>query len=155
MLEDKQKQINKLRSNGSEAAVGVVQNGESKVSEEGGAKSSGMAEVLAESKEKDLMNSIELEFEQRNAELDRLFAENESRRRNREVPDYLCGMIVYLLIIDLGEINKFRLHLLRVWLKYVSIFKEKAFLIVCMSVLFWLLIQTLNSFDPYVGWSIA
>ncbi len=103
MLEDKQKQMNKLRSNGSEAAVGVVQNGESKVSEEGGAKSSGMAEVLAESKEKDLMNSIELEFEQRNAELDRLFAENESRRRNREVPDYLCGIIVYLLIIELGE----------------------------------------------------
>jgi len=129
MLEDKQKQMNKLRSNGSEAAVGVVQNGE--------------------------MNSIELEFEQRNAELDRLFAENESRRRNREVPDYLCGMIAYFLIIDLGEINKFRLHLLRVWSKYVSIFKEKAFLIVCMSVLFWLLIQTLNSFDPYVGWSIA
>jgi len=27
--------------------------------------------------------------------------------------------------------------------------------IVCMSVLFWLLIQTLNSFDSYVGWSIA
>jgi len=24
-----------------------------------------------------------------------------------------------------------------------------------MSVLFWLLIQTLNSFDSYVGWSIA
>jgi len=103
MLEDKQKQINKLRSNGTEAAVGVVQNGENKVNEEGGAKSSGMAEVLAERKEKDLMNSIELEFEQRNAELDRLFAENESRRRAREVPDYLCGMILYLLIIDLRE----------------------------------------------------
>ena len=63
-----------------------------------------MAEVMAESKEKDLMNSIELEFERRNAELDRLFAENESRRRAREVPDYLCGMILYLLIIDLTSL---------------------------------------------------
>jgi len=90
MLDDKQKQISKLKSNRSE--MGSVQNAENKVNDET-AKTSEGVEILAETKEKDLINSIELEFEQRNAELDRLFAENENRRKAREIPDYLCGKI--------------------------------------------------------------
>jgi STIP1 family protein 1 len=49
---------------------------------------------------KELVNGINSEYEKRLSELTRLFVENDSRRRRREIPDYLCGKISFELITD-------------------------------------------------------
>jgi STIP1 family protein 1 len=41
---------------------------------------------------------VDARFGRRVEELARLFAENDSRRRRREVPDYLCGKISFELM---------------------------------------------------------
>ncbi|CAF0945129.1 unnamed protein product [Brachionus calyciflorus] len=51
-------------------------------------------------KEKELSNQIELQYQKRMDELNKLFNENDSRRRRREIPDYLCGKISFELMHD-------------------------------------------------------
>lgn len=54
---------------------------------------------LNEKQQQQIME-IESEFEKRFEELNRLFAENDQRRRKREIPDYLCGKISFELMVD-------------------------------------------------------
>jgi STIP1 homology and U-box containing protein 1 len=46
------------------------------------------------------MNQIEADYQQRLNELDRLFAVNDSRRKKREIPDYICGKISFEILND-------------------------------------------------------
>jgi STIP1 homology and U-box containing protein 1 len=46
----------------------------------------------------DKINEIESDYEKSLNELNRLFSENDSRRRKREIPDYLCGKISFELM---------------------------------------------------------
>jgi STIP1 family protein 1 len=59
-----------------------------------------LTESLADNKERQLINDIELEFQSRFDELNRLFNENDARRRKREIPDYLCGKISFEIMHD-------------------------------------------------------
>lgn len=100
MLEDKQKQINKIRSNET-SSIQTTQNTEPEAHEDLSRKTNSdpetfaikqnLPEVLADNKEKELISNIDSEFEKRINELDRLFSENDTRRQKREIPDYLCG----------------------------------------------------------------
>ena len=69
-------------------------------SEPGSVVKQNLAEFAGESKEKQLLNNIELEFQVRFDELNRLFNENDLRRRKREIPDYLCGKISFEIMHD-------------------------------------------------------
>ena len=55
-----------------------------------------------DAKKKEVIQGIEQEFQQRFDEITRLFNENDSRRRRREIPDYLCGifMLIFQLVKD-------------------------------------------------------
>lgn len=115
MLEDKQKQITKIKSN---ASNGLKDGPEEKnKAYSAGAKANSiessdkfepfcdsnkqnLLEDRADNKEKELIQNIEQEYQQRHDELDRLFNENDSRRRKREIPDYLCGKISFELMHD-------------------------------------------------------
>ncbi len=46
------------------------------------------------------INDVEQDFQQKFEELNRLFTENDVRRRKREIPDYLCGKISFELMHD-------------------------------------------------------
>lgn len=51
-------------------------------------------------KEKQQVEEIEESYQRRTDELNRLFIENDARRRKREIPDYLCGKISFELMHD-------------------------------------------------------
>lgn len=51
-------------------------------------------------KEKQQVEEIEAEYLKKVDELNRLFVENDARRRKREIPDYLCGKISFELMHD-------------------------------------------------------
>ena len=51
-------------------------------------------------KEKKQVQEIEAEYLKKVDELNRLFVENDARRRKREIPDYLCGKISFELMHD-------------------------------------------------------
>ena len=74
MLEDKERQISRV-----------------KVPEESSVESE---------KEKEIVMEIERNYQKKQDELNRLFNENDSRRRRREIPDYLCGKISFELMHD-------------------------------------------------------
>ena len=85
MLEDKERQVKKAKGGGAVAATAtpvVV-----------------IAENLNE-KECEQINAIEADYQQKCDELTRLFNENDSRRRKREIPDYLCGKISFEIMND-------------------------------------------------------
>ncbi len=85
MLEDKERQVKKVKGGGAVAATAtpvVV-----------------IAENLNE-KECEQINAIEADYQQKCDELTRLFNENDSRRRKREIPDYLCGKISFEIMND-------------------------------------------------------
>ena len=46
----------------------------------------------------DKINDIESDYEKNANELNRLFSENDIRRRKREIPDYICGKISFELM---------------------------------------------------------
>lgn len=89
MLDDKQKQMAKVKS----AKV----DGEERVMSQGQHIQTDSDEA---EKQKKLLNDIEQEYQQRVDELNRLFAENDARRRKREIPDYLCGKISFEIMQD-------------------------------------------------------
>lgn len=111
MLEDKQKQISKIRSNDvknendsnepstKEVAEISVETGTAN-NEDKSDLSNIKQETLAENKHKELIDNIEKDYHQRCDELNRLFNENDLRRRKREIPDYLCGKISFELMHD-------------------------------------------------------
>ena len=85
ILEDKERQVKKVKGGGGVAASAtpvVV-----------------IAENLNE-KECEQINAIEADYQQKCDELTRLFNENDSRRRKREIPDYLCGKISFEIMND-------------------------------------------------------
>ena len=90
MIEDKQKQIAKI----------VKENDQDEV--EGATGLSIDQEDLNKLNESDknIVKQIENDFQQRFDELNRLFNENDSRRRKREIPDYLCGKISFEIMHD-------------------------------------------------------
>ena len=124
MLEDKQKQINKIRSNCSHINNNVSSSSSSSCSP--GAKLTAELDTIAsandttnqldsyaavvtskimspentDENEKQMISNIENEFQQRYDELNRLFNENDARRRKREIPDFLCGKISFELMND-------------------------------------------------------
>jgi len=49
---------------------------------------------------KESVKTIENDHEMKLSELNRLFAENDSRRKKQEIPDYLCGKISFELMSD-------------------------------------------------------
>jgi STIP1 family protein 1 len=91
MLEDKERRLKKVKS-----TKHLVDNGEIKKD----------VEVIAENNEKqnekelEQLNDIEVDYQQKYDELTRLFSENDSRRRKREIPDYLCGKISFEIMND-------------------------------------------------------
>ena len=46
------------------------------------------------------INDVESVYEKSINELNRLFTENDTRRRKREIPDFLCGKISFELMTD-------------------------------------------------------
>ena len=85
MLEDKERQVKKAKGGGAVGATAtpvVV-----------------IAENLNE-KECEQINAIEADYQQKCDELTRLFNENDSRRRKREIPDFLCGKISFEIMND-------------------------------------------------------
>lgn len=95
MIEDKEKQINKVKLNAISAS-----NTSTKETQEGAASDELPNKVVLNDKEKQQINDIESEFQRKFEELNRLFNENDLRRRKREIPDYLCGKISFELIQD-------------------------------------------------------
>lgn len=51
-------------------------------------------------KEKEMVSEIERNYQKKQDDLNRLFNENDLRRRRREIPDYLCGKISFELMHD-------------------------------------------------------
>jgi STIP1 family protein 1 len=96
MLDDKQKQINKIKqissTNDSNGNKGEQESSSDSTVE--------TKQVQLSEKETEQINDVELEFQQRFDELTRLFNENDARRRKREIPDYLCGKISFELMHD-------------------------------------------------------
>ena len=85
ILEDKERQVKKVKGGGGAAASATP------------------VVVIAESlneKECEQINAIEADYQQKCDELTRLFNENDSRRRKREIPDYLCGKISFEIMND-------------------------------------------------------
>lgn len=102
-------------SNGPQNQSGssIVTNGDSQQSDanELGAQAMAMAESVVDhvsstttaaltEKEKQQIEEIEAEYLKKVDELNRLFVENDARRRKREIPDYLCGKISFELMHD-------------------------------------------------------
>lgn len=56
-------------------------------------------ESLSEKQQQEI-EVIESEYQRHLEELNRLFAENDQRRRKRDIPDYLCGKISFELMVD-------------------------------------------------------
>jgi len=95
MLDDKQKQISKVKSAKADVEQQVLENN-------GHVESNSKATTATDEdeKQKKMLNDIEQEYQQRVDELSRLFAENDARRRKREIPDYLCGKISFEIMQD-------------------------------------------------------
>lgn len=85
MQEDKEKQINSVKLNS-------LPSGE--------AQEEAKKEKSLSEKEKQQIQEIEQDFQKKFEELNRLFNENDARRRKREIPDYLCGKISFELLHD-------------------------------------------------------
>ena len=106
MLEDKLKKINEIKT--------LARNSieiESSLNEENELhKSSSFASVstslpvdannLLSADLTDRINDIENDYDKNINELSRLFVENDTRRRKREIPDYLCGKISFELMTE-------------------------------------------------------
>jgi len=108
MSEDKQKQINKIRSNSNRndldsiaIATSSANTNTNKI-ESNNEKKLLDTDILkySDENEKQLINNIENEFQQKFDELNRLFMENDARRRKREIPDFLCGKISFEIMND-------------------------------------------------------
>lgn len=110
MIEDKQKQIAKIRSNynakASESSKAETDKDastsktDSKEDSDKPDTSAKLSETMLDNKERELIANIEQEYQNRYDELNRLFNENDSHRRKREIPDYLCGKISFELMLD-------------------------------------------------------
>lgn len=99
MLEDKQKQIQKIRSNNTNKISSDLDSIASAEPNQASAKNENEI-TNADQNEKQLIDNIEQDFQQRFDELTRLFTENDSRRQKREIPDFLCGKISFELMND-------------------------------------------------------
>lgn len=99
MLEDKQKQIQKIRSNNTNKISSDLDSIASAEPNQASAKNENEI-TNADQNEKQLIDNIEQDFQQRFDELARLFTENDSRRQKREIPDFLCGKISFELMND-------------------------------------------------------
>lgn len=99
MLEDKQKQILKIKSNSQTAKLSEIDSIASANDDLAASKPTDEISK-ADENEKQLIENIETEYQQRVDELSRLFNENDARRRKREIPDYLCGKISFELMND-------------------------------------------------------
>jgi STIP1 family protein 1 len=91
MIEDKDKQLNNLKSNENKYIIND-QNNKNK-------SENIILEEISNDNEKQI-NEIEQDFQQKLEELNRLFSENDARRKKREIPDYLCGKISFELMHD-------------------------------------------------------
>lgn len=79
MLEDKERQISRVKAPGGQSSSD---------------------EKILNEKEKEIIGDIEKSYQIKQDELNRLFNENDVRRRRREIPDYLCGKISFELMHD-------------------------------------------------------
>lgn len=104
MLEDKQRQISKIRSDGEKSETKPKDMTDTNVESESvnnkNTSTNSTQKTLVDGKEKEIIGKIEEEHQQRFDELNRLFNENDSRRKKREIPDYLCGKISFELMHD-------------------------------------------------------
>ena len=101
MIEDKEKQLNKLKSNENKPSIFSDQhnkkNSEIQILDE----KSKQTDIKTNENEIDKqINELEQDFQQKFEELNRLFNENDARRKKREIPDYLCGKISFELMHD-------------------------------------------------------
>lgn len=96
MLEDKEKQINQIKSHSkiSENIDAIVVKKEDTL-----LKKSESLDNLND-KQIEQISNIESDYQQKCDDLTRLFNENDSRRRKREIPDYLCGKISFEIMND-------------------------------------------------------
>lgn len=99
MIEDKQRQILKIKSNSQPTTKMTDLDHIASASEES-TKTTSDEIIKAEENEKQLIENLENEYQQRVDELNRLFNENDTRRRKREIPDFLCGKISFELMND-------------------------------------------------------
>jgi len=110
MLEDKQKQINKIRSNSKFSSgakltadldmIASANDQPDSLIVVNNAAAANFTTENTDENEKQIIANIENDFQQRYDELNRLFNENDARRRKREIPDFLCGKISFELMND-------------------------------------------------------
>ena len=101
MLEDKEKQINQIKSDRKNENIDaiIIKKEDTSTSLKTPLKESESLENLND-KQLEQINNIESDYQQKSEDLTRLFNENDSRRRKREIPDYLCGKISFEIMND-------------------------------------------------------